>query len=446
MRFRRRTTDDHQGSPPLARDWLGYGRVEQEVAGSSAGYETPAGLHQTAERHGELYGPAQVPAKEALAETAAPISRIKGAAKLRAAVVRMRSLNARSPARQRIETLPARQAAAAVHERHVAERLALLEAKPALIEKLIKTAGEEVASLRSALATLPILERASLVTIAGVAAIGAAAFAYDGVVLAPALKHAGFGLQGPMLLGASIMTPVALVAVCLLLGLVWGGIIRHLTERQQLRMLVITLAIGALALLATIVLLTLFRAGITAVHNQPGGSQVHHKRHYVIPWWFGPFQFAGALAASGAVALHAASEKGRELRTRLAEATGRVSAFEDERRGVERQTERTRGELETAALAVHEVERDAKAAEIEVRTFEETLEAELAAEEALEMSAVGAYRAMFTYIQKIYANGDVWRVALPTVPRRFSRVFTPPPQEAKQYEHAATDSNGHKDI
>jgi hypothetical protein len=121
---------------------------------------------------------------------------------------------------------------------------------------------------------------------------------------------------------------------------------------------------------------------------------------------------------------------GRELRKLIATGDEKVEALERAVAAVEAEIEQTHREIERATVAVHEIDVDAAAAEVEVHTAGEALRAELDAEDGLRKTAIGKLRTVFDYTHKIYANGGVWRVALPTDTKWFKR-YTPPPGDAE---------------
>jgi hypothetical protein len=421
--------------PPAARDWTETGRTEQElVSGPKTGYEAPATFNQAGELKGELYGAAQVSAEDAFGASSGPIAQIQGGSKIRKAVLRAKSVRAQLSARVRIATRGTRKSAATAKVEVLADRLRRLEdAKLSRAERSLDRPREEVEALRDEFAELSFIERVQLIAIAALAAAGVAVFGYDAVVLAPALKHAGFGLQGPALTFAAIATPLAVVTTCSIFGVVAGAIALNVSTHERLRLAIAALVFGGIALLLTVVLLTLFRAEATTGHNGLLTALSHGAktvRPVVIPWWFGPLQLAGAIASIAATAMYTTGKEGRAFQKRIAEGEAKITKLELAPAAVEAEIEQTHRELESATIAVHEIDVDATAAKVEVETAEEVLLAELDAEDGLEGFVIGSFRTSFVYTRKIFMNGGVWRVALETI-KRHRRPYTPAPEDVK---------------
>lgn len=394
-------------------------------------------LCQEGERDGELYGAAQVPRDEALEDGSGPVQRIKGRIAERKATLKANSLRAGMSARQRVKTRRARKSAASANVSVLGKRLTRLQNdKLPDWQQRLAQADEAVKILRSELAALPLIRRAHFFSAPAVVAVGISVVIYNVVVLRAALQHAGFGLHGGTLLYAVIATPLAIAAINTVLGVVAGAIALHVPTRERLQLAVIAIIVGGGALIATFALLAVFRADATSAHNDflsaLGAGAKHPKTVVVVPWWFAPLQLAGSVAAIAAVAIYTAGEDGRDLRDRIAKEDKEAKALERKCAGVEDELERTRREIETATVAVPEINVDADAAEVEVQITKEALPAELGAEDGLQESAIGGFHTAYVYTSKIFQNGQVWRVALPTIARRFNRFYTPPPGDAEK--------------
>ncbi len=433
-----RTTgrSNHQQDPPQVHEWPTYGRTSQELAsGPGTGHDSPAALIETATRDAELAGAAQLSRDEAVGDLSGAVERIDGASKVRKEALRADSARGRMSARQRVATRRARKSAASAHASGLSKRLKRSQDHRLPIEQQrLGLDRDGVTTLRTRHDGLSLIQRAPLIVAEGMAAVGLAVFGYDSVVLAPALKHAGFGLEGAALWFAAIMTPMALVAVCAVLGVLAGAIALHVPARDRLRLAVGTIVAGGIVLVGTLVLLTVFRAEASNSHNDLIGALTHGAvpvRHLVAPWWFGPLQAAGSVAAIAAGAMYTAGKDGRDLRKLIAAGEEQVQAQQRVVATVEEEIEQTHREIEQATVAIHEIEVDAAAAQVEVQTAGETLRAELDGEDGLRQAAIGKLRAVFDRTHKIYANGHVWTVALATV-KRFGRPFTPPPGDAEQ--------------
>jgi hypothetical protein len=446
-------SDHHQPDAPEAYDWTTSGRTNQELAdGPKTEHGTPAEFHRTAEHYGELFGAAQVSTDDALGDPSGPLMWIKGASKLRTGALKARSLRARMPARQRVKTRQSRKAAASERVRVLPERLKRLEGRLPKAQERSALAKDAVTSLRADLARLPLIQRARFFTAPVVAAIGVIVVVYDVVVLRAALEHAGFGLHGATLLYAAIATPLAIMAVNTVLGVVAGAIALHVPTRERLQLAVAALIAGGGALVVTFILLAIFRAEATSGHSgllHALSKGTKAPKTILVPWWFAPLQVAGSIAAICAVAMYTCGEAGRNLRNDIAKAEEKAKGLEGKCAGIEADIERTSHELENAAVAVLEVDVDADGAEVEVQTGEEALRAELDAEDGLRESVIGSFRTFYTYTAKIFQNGRVWRVALPTIRKRFDRSYTPPPGDiempkvsAPLQEPGSPDSDG----
>jgi len=444
-------SNHHQQDSPQANNWPDYGQIKELAAGPSTGHDSPAALMETAARDGEPAGAAQLSRDRAVGDSSGAVERINGASKVRKGVLKASSARGRMPARQRVATRRARKSAASAHTSVLGKRLKRLQdgALPQEEQRLGQE-RDKVATLRAKHDDLPLIQRATLVTAAGMAAVGLAVFGYDGVVLAPALKHAGFGLEGPALWFAAITTPMALVAVCWVLGALAGAIALHVPARTRLRLAVAAVVAGGVALVGTLVMLTVFRAEATNGHNGLIHALTHGAapaRRLVTPWWFGPLQLAGSVAAIAAGAIYAAGKDGRDLRKLINAGEDRVKKQERTVASVEAEIEQIHREIDRATVAVHEIDIDAASAQVEVQTAGETLRAELDGEDGLRQAAIGKLRAVFDYTHKIYVNGGVWRVALPTVKRfRFGPRYTPPPGDAESPPSTPSDQNGSKQM
>lgn len=444
--FRTTGRSNHQPDPPQVHEWPGYGRTNQELAaGPSTGHDSPAALIETSARDGELAGPAQLPRDDAVGDSSGAVERIDGASEVRKEVLKANSVRGRMPARQRVATRRARKSAASAHTSVLGKRLKRLQDhKLPKEQQRLGHDRDEVATVRARHDSLPLIQRATLIIAPGLAAIGIVVFGYDGVVLAPALQHAGFGLHGSALWFAAVTTPLTLVAVCSVLGALAGAIALHVPTRERLRLAVAAIVVGGLALVGALALLTVFRAEATTGHNGLINALTHgvtQIKHVVTPWWFGPLQLAGSVAAIAAGAMYTMGKDGRELRKLIATGDQKVEALERAVAAVEAEIEQTHREIERATVAVHEIDVDAAAAEVEVQTAGEALRAELDAEDGLRKTAIGKLRTVFDYTHKIYANGGVWRVALPTDTKWFKR-YTPPPGDAEIPPPRFTPPNG----
>lgn len=430
-------SDHQQSDAPEAYDWTTSGRTNQDLAaGPKTGYGTPAEFHRTAEHYGELFGAAQVSKEDALGSSSGPLTWITGAWKQRVGALKAKSLWAQIPARQRVKTRQSRKAAASERVRVLPQRLQRLEGKLPKAEERSAMAADEVASLRADLARLPLIQRARFFTVPVVAAIGVIVVVYDVVVLRAALEHAGFGLQGATLIYAAIATPLAIMAVNTVLGVVAGAIALHVPSRERFQLAVTALVAGGGALVVTFILLAIFRAEATAGHNGllnslSNGAGAKHPKTILVPWWFAPLQLAGSVAAICSVAMYTCGEAGRNRRDDIAKAEKEAKALEGKCVGIEADIERTSHEMESATVAVLEVDVDADAAEVEVQTAGEALRAEVEAEGGLRESVIGSFRTFYSYTYKIFQNGQVWRVARPTIDKRFDRTYTPPPGDAE---------------
>jgi hypothetical protein len=418
------TSTEHE-----AQDWRRYGRADQEAA-EQTGYETPGRLTDNAKYDGELYGAARVDRDEALGLGSGPRKRIDGGSNARKGVAVRDHYRARVPLAQRMATREDRKTAKAVLRTMLAERLRVLtEERLPHFRQTREQTKQELAYEREGFAELPRHRQGYFDHFGYVALVEVLVVAFDVAVLYPALKHAGLGLEGGALYYVALATPLALLAINLSLGLLAGALVLRISSIGRLRVVLLGLAMGCLGLFVIFLLLAIFRAHATDIHNQ--AAQTHHGlRSYISPWWLAPLQMLGSLAAISIMALYVTGRDGRAQSKVIAASESSLESADGKVQAVEDEIDTVRRQIEQAAVAVPEIDADAAAAKTEVVLGKHALRAELEAEDGLRETAEGRFRTAYIYTDKIFGNGGVWRVALPTLVR-FGRRHTPPPQDEK---------------
>lgn len=170
----------------------------------------------------------------------------------------------------------------------------------------------------------------------------------------------------------------------------------------------------------------------------------------ISPVWLGPAQIAGSIVAIFMCAVFTLGKDGREMKGAVREHEEGLAHCDAEVVRCEDRIEDEHQQHEGVLVAAQDIEADAAAAQATVDAHPEILAAELDAEDGLAEAVRGRLRSMFTYVDQIYANGVVVRVALATV-RRFGRRYTPPAGDAAGEPYRAPDpgsngDNGHHQL
>jgi hypothetical protein len=438
----------NRGDPPQARSWPEYGGVDQEAVGEPpTGFETSGRVLARAEADGERLGSARAEKEKAVGEGSGAMQWIAGVLKARTGVIATDSLREKLAASQVIATkephLRANSAQVAAGKRRL-ERLQRRDLP--ITEKAVREQKSVVDGLGERYDQLPRHVKGYM-SVWVLVAIEIGVVAFEGGALHTALTHAGFSKFSVVYL--SMAVPVLLAAVNHGLGLLAGALGRALGPRR-LKVALGVFAVGFGALVGALVLLTVLRSQATAAQNTANASWATGKppKHPVAllsPVWLGPAQVAGSIVAITVVGFFTIAKEGRERCRDLREARDLLVEREQAVATVEADIEGAHRGQEALAVAAAEIETGAAEAQAALEAHDDIHAAKLKAEEGLAEAARGRLRTCFLYVARIYENGHVMKVALPTV-FRFGRRYTPPPGdvEGEPYRPPKAGQNGHR--
>jgi hypothetical protein len=417
-----------------------------------------------------------MPQHQALGREAAPNRYIAGIVGARKAIVRQNELRRGVSAAQRAATTEARKAEAKERLLVLGQRLMRLEEKllPPVQERVerCRTTVEErkrtFDDARERLLALPRAARGFFASHRPVLLVGVAVVVFDGAVLHGILEYSGMTSLTVWLTSATV--PMAVGAANHGLGVLAGAIGLRVSSRHRLKLAAALFVAGMGALVVAFVLLTGFRVEAANAQNEAlralaDGDAGAQLTFFISPVWMGPLQIAGSFAAITMTALWTMAKEGRDFRALVVEpartdwhqAEADLRDAERDCGDVEQRIEQTHQELETAALAEHQVEADGRAALVEADVADDALAAALDSEDELAKAMQARYEATEQYYDRIYRNGGVWRVAMATQFRRFRRPSTlgaierraderPEPEQFQPGLHIAGASrNGHHD-
>lgn len=209
--------------------------------------------------------------------------------------------------------------------------------------------------------------------------------------------------------------------------------------RHRMKLAGFVMAIGMLALLISIVMLGIFRHLAAVQQNQSltdiAAGNNSSLSFIVDPSFLAPLQVCASAAAMLIVALYTLGKDSAGLRLQLAEAEHDVDLIETEIKTTEDEIEQTRAEIRASVLEVFQIEANAAGAEADIISLTKEFQALVNTETALAREMAEIYRAERNYHQTMFANGDIWRMALPTVYSSFNRPKDLPPA------HGATDED-----
>jgi hypothetical protein len=415
-----------------------------------AGFETPADLVESGKRHGELYGAARVEPDLAFGLASGPIQAIDGGSETRKGLATRDHYKARIPVARRVSTKGDRKLAKSTERESLIIRLrVLIEQRLPELRRARQQAKDDLVFEREGFQELPRHRQGYFDSFWHVVLIEVLVVAYDSAVLRPALKQSGLGLEGQALLYMSIVTPLAILAVNYGLGLLAGAFALRAPSDWRPRVALMTLVAGCIGLLVTFLLLAIFRADATAAHSHAIEAIAEGKKEklalFISPWWFGPLQLVGSLAAISVMGLYVAGKEGRDQKKTIENREHVLVRADNKVEAVEEEIEVIRRQIGQAAVAAHEIDADAASAKAEILLDDRSLAAELKAEDGLREAAKGAFRTAYTYNDKIFGNGKVWRVALATIKRNETR--TPPPEDQEiPSQEPPHDTNGQRTI
>ncbi|MEJ7783291.1 MAG: hypothetical protein WKF96_00720 [Solirubrobacteraceae bacterium] len=432
---------DHRGERlPLAQDWSDIGGHHQILPSEGGtGFETPGRLSRTASNDGQDFGAARLPAETALGPDAAPNRFIRGSVGVRKGVITQNAARARVPAQQRARTVEARRAeakerVAALRQRlmRLMDRLSPLEQRVQERERTYRQRRDDYLALHRSMRGYFASHRPAL-------AVGIGVVVFDVGVLHGVMEYSGAGRLTVWL--TSLSVPIAIGAVNHGFGVLAGAIGARTAARHRLKLALALFIAGLGALLIAVILLTLFRSQAAGSQNAAlqalaEGDAQAQLTFFVSPIWMGPLQVAGSLAAIAMTACWVMAKEGRDVvELVLAPAQTEWREAASELAHLRQRIEETHDELEMAARAVHHVDADAQAAQVEVEASAELLQAALDAEDELAQAMQARYETTEQYFEQIGRSGGVWRTALATVFPRAGRPYTPGAIDA----HASDD-------
>lgn len=435
--------------PPPTQNWPSYGQPRQEIRGESGfGGETPANWRAEVIEYGQEYGAARVDHVVALGPDAAPNQFVAGALGVRKGVAKEDSLRRGIDPAQRITSAPARKAKAKAKDSVIGQRLVRLKSEklPFAAEK-VNECKREAVDAWATYQEMPRIVRGYFKSLALLVLIELAVVLFDVFVIRTALENSGMSPLSAW--GTSATLPLAVFAINHALGMLAGAIGERIPPESRLKVAVSAFGATMLPLVIAFVLLAAFRSAANDAMNAAlqaiaEGAPGVDLQVYLPLWWMAPIQIAGSFAAILAVALWTMSRDGRTfLKDVVRPAEQALAAAEAQLAAVEAEIERTHREQEAAVLVEHDIEADALAAQVEVDAEEDILEAKLEAEDALAAAMTAHYEATFTYTDKVFENGGVWRVALPTDELFWGKRRQRPPENTRREASPDMGSNGH---
>jgi hypothetical protein len=411
-------------------------------------YETPGRMHARLENvDGQRLGAAGVPKAEAVGTDSGAVAWVRGAISARKGRARQVALAARTAARKIVAALPGKLKANATQQTSAKQKTERLR-----VDKLPDARAREekqagvIGDARQRFAALA-RHKKGYFGVGVPVAIEVAVVVFDGGALYGALKHAGF--SGAVLVYVMVTVPALIAAVNHGAGVLAGAIGLRLGDEMRLKAAGAALAAIVVSLLCALIMLLFFRSGATAAHNATLGAWASGNLsatpgQTLSPTWLGPAQIAGSFAAIVVVAFWSMAVEGREVRGEIGAAEARLAEYEADRRQVEGEIEASYEEETALAISAAQMKATAAEAEVDVDAHEEMLNATLEAEDGLEQAAIGRLTTSYVYTRQIFANGEVVRVAMPTVTRRWGR-HTPPPGDAEGTPYRAPTSAPEKE-
>ena len=421
--------------PPDALDWRGYGKPSQELSGvTGVGFETPGRIKVAATKNGDKYGSVRVPSRSALGDAAAPNRFTKGASGVRIAAIKEDAMRAAVSPAQRVATAPARRRAKQALKSVLQLRLAMLtdsklpEAKDEAAKR-----RERLAAEREKFEALPRCVQGYFDSRLLLGAFEIFVVVFDAFVIHGALEWAGVSQATAW--GTSVTLPLAILTANHVFGMLAGAIGLKAPRESRLKLAGVTFTAGVAALMSAFLTLMVFRseaieAQNDALRNVAKGAADTRLDFFLSPTWMGPVQIAGSIAAIVCVALWTMAKEGRQQQQAILRREQELRDAGDQVAHWETEIATTRREVEMATVAMHEIEADAAAAQVEVDANEDILETQIEAEKALADAVTAEYETHYTYVEQLYANGGVVRCAMPTVDA-WRGKRTPPPQDTK---------------
>ena len=410
-------------------------------------YETSGTMHARAETDGHQLGAAGVRENEAVGESSGARRWIGGGVKARSGMIRAVALGARTEATKRVKALPGRLAANAAQRTSVKDLVQRLrkEQLPSAREREQDQVGA-LRALRDRYDRLPRHRKGYFDHVAALVGIEFAVVAFDGGALHGALQRAGF--SGSVLTYVMVTVPLLIAAVNHAVGLVGGAIGLKLADELKMKAAVAAFVATLGCLVCALIMLAVFRADATSAQNAAlakwaSGELTAAPNLLISPSWLGPAQIAGSLAACVTVAFWTMAGEGRELRSEIARAEQLLGTREGERIGIEDKIEDGYEEDASLAVAAADMKVDAAQAQAEIDAHADQLAAKLEVEQGLEEAAAGRLRTSYAYTRQVYRNGNVVRMAVPTI-TRLGRRYTPPPGDAEGQPFHQPSPNGHK--
>jgi len=424
---------------PEPYDWQTYGQVNQVLAGRrGVGHETPGTWADWMRALGEDDGAVRQEDERTIEDGAPPTEIPRKAGETRIGLGNQVMIRDVAP-----------------HERYIKQAPGMIKRARANVVELRKKLGEREKELSESRAKLPPKEkvrdelkykiealpfyRRGLIRDYGlVAFVLAAVGMFDAAVLHTVLKQSALDTFSIWL--TTISVALVFAAINEPFGRLAAAIGLAVPGRPRMKLAGFVMVTGALALLVSIVMLGVFRHLAAAQQNKSlsdiaAGNDMASLTFIVDPSFLAPLQVCACAAAMLAVALYTMGKDGVDLRGQLAEAERDVEAVEAEIKVKELEIDQTRDEIRASVLEVFEIEANAAGAEADIISRTKEFKAFVNTETAMAKEMAEIYKATRNYFQTMFANGGVWRMALPTIYSYFNRPKDFPPAHGASDEH-----------
>ena len=424
--------------PPEPFDWQTYGRANQVLAGRhGVGHETPGTFADWMRANGERDGAVRQEDERTVADGAPPTEIPRRAGEVRIGLANEDLLRTTAPLEKYIK-----QAAGLIKRAH---------ANVVVSGKKLEQQEEELPVIRTKLApkekirdeykhkieALPFWRRGVVRHWGIVAFVLMAVGTFDAAVLHTVLKQSALDTVSIWLTTVSVALVFAAInepfgRLAAVIGLAVPG-------RHRMKLAGLVMVTGMLSLLVSIVMLGIFRHLAAVQQNQSlsdiAAGNDASLSFIVDPSFLAPLQICACAAAMLVVALYTLGKDSAALRQQLAEAEHDVDIVEAEIKTKEAEIEQTRGEIRASVLEVFQIEANAAGAEADIISLTNEFKALVNTETALAREMAEIYKAERNYYEAMFANGGIWRMALPTVYSYFNRPKDLAPA------HGASDEN-----
>lgn len=425
--------------PPKPYDWLSYGKVGQVLAGRrGVGHETPGVLADWMRSLGERDGAVRQDDDRTIDDGAPPVEIARTAGETRIGLANEAMLRRVAPLQQYIKKAPGLIKRAQANVAVMRGKLEQLEAELPAIRAKLPPKEQIRDGLKHKIEALPFYRRGLIRDYRLVTFVLVAVGTFDAAVLHSVLTQSALDTASIWLTTVSVALVFA--AINEPFGRLAAAIGLAVPGRHRMKLAVFVMVTGGLSLLASIVMLGIFRHLAAALQNQSLSAIAAGNGHasltlIVDPSFLAPLQFCACVAAQLAVALYTMGKDSAGLRIQLAEAERDVEVIDAEVNALELAVERTREEIRASVLEVFDIEANAAGAEADVVSLTKEFLALVNTETALAGEMAEIYRAERNYFQTLFANGGIWRMALPTIYRSFNRPKDLPPAHGESDEH-----------